>query len=80
MFTKSRTTDERAEMFDIQVNGIDFSVDADGVIYQSHRAGSVVLDNVRRAAADHFLSAGSKITRGQRAHWFNVTRRSERTS
>ncbi len=64
-------------MFEQTINGVDFQVDADGAIYQSQRVGDALRDNVRRLAADHFLSAGSKITLAQRRHWTNVARRSE---
>ncbi len=64
-------------MFELNSNGVAFQVDADGIIYQSQRVSDVARDNVRRLAADHFLSAGSKISKAQRAHGFNVSRRSE---
>lgn len=64
-------------MFEIQMGGVDFSVDANGVLTQSQRVSDVTRDNVRRAAADHFLGSGSKITRTQRTHWYNVARRSD---
>ncbi len=64
-------------MFEQTINGVDFQVDADGAVYQSQRVSDVARDNVRRLAADHFLSSGSKITQAQRRHWANVARRSE---